>query len=956
MVQSLNLSKRTLLGVGLALALGTLSVANWVDRGRFGVPEDGVMWIDSEAGVSASRIENQSPAALVGVRPGDILRSIGGRPVDEALDATRILAEFGAWTRAEYVIERDGRSERLSIVVGESASRDALAAFLLVLGWSCASLGLLVWLRGPRNAVAHRFYAFSLASLAVFSLSATGQLDVLDRFVYWVDVWALLLVSPLFLDFCTRFSSGGSGRHVLVRPAYALAIAVGAAHHASAGGWFAGGIGEPTLIEFFDTVPLVLLVAGFAAAAIAIRQAVSLTQDPIHLRQLHWIGYGAAGAIAPFACFYVIPFLAGTAPGPNQAFSVLSLALLPASVAVAILRYRLMDVEILWRRATASAFAAALLLLAGYVALFRPDSGPAGLDRFGPLVWLGSLVCAALLYRPIRNWAANALERRTYKDRYEDRTTLAAFAAELATETDLERMVSAVGARLARTFDVDRVAVLAPLGPDGESREGFRLLYVHSPVGMDSDQSLDLGSIPSREPSVGSCVVVLADPTAGDLPAAVAQLQCAHFVPCRLRGRTLAWVGLGLTRSGNLLNSDDLSLAETLAGPFAIALENARLYKSLENKAAQYQLLKDYNENIVESLSVGILVLDSAGCVQSWNTHLELTFRISREQAVGQPLRALLPAALVEAFKACQNESGTGHVYKFRLRAAEFPEAFRPSNAADIGERLVNLAVAPLVARDFKRIGCLLILDDVTDRIELEERVVQAEKLSSVGVLAAGVAHEVNTPLAVISSYSQMLAEKFAQDSAEAALLGKMTEQTFRASEIVNSLLDFSRTSGVTPAPLDIGDVLQSTVDLIEPQLRDASVTVESDLQGGVSVMGSKGKLQQVFLNLFLNARDAMPSGGTLRVACRAVTGTDSMPNVEVLVSDTGGGMEPAVQRRIFDPFYTTKGPGQGTGLGLAVTYGIVREHSGGITVDSAPHEGTTFKLTFPLAKQPVNA
>ena len=263
---------------------------------------------------------------------------------------------------------------------------------------------------------------------------------------------------------------------------------------------------------------------------------------------------------------------------------------------------------------------------------------------------------------------------------------------------------------------------------------------------------------------------------------------------------------------------------------------------------------------------------------------------------------------------------------------------------------------APLVARDFKRIGCLLILDDVTDRIELEERVVQAEKLSSVGLLAAGVAHEVNTPLAVISSYSQMLAAKFAQDSAEAALLGKMTEQTFRASEIVNSLLDFSRTSGLTSGPLEIGDVLQSTLDLIEPQLRDSSVTVESDLQGGVTVMGSKGKLQQVFLNLFLNARDAMPSGGTLRVACLAVRGMDGTPHVEVLVSDTGGGMEPAVQRRIFDPFYTTKGPGQGTGLGLAVTYGIVREHSGGITVDSAPREGTTFKLTFPLAKQPVNA
>lgn len=955
MVRSLNLSKRALLGVGLALALGALSLANWLERGRFGVPEDGVMWSDSEAGVSASRVGIQSPAALVGVRPGDILLSIGGRPVDEALDATRILVELGAWTRAEYVIERDGRSERLSVVIGESASRGALAGFLLVLGWSCASLGLLVWLRGARNAATHRFYAFSLTALATFSLSATGQLDVLDRIVYWVDVWALLLMPALFLDFCTRFAGGRNSRHVLVRASYAMAVGVGAAHHAAAGSWLGSGIGEPTLVQFFDTAPLVLLVAGFAAAALVIRQASRRAQDPALRRQLHWLGYGATAAIAPFAGFYVIPFLVGAAPGPNQAFSVLSLVLLPASITVALFRYRLMDVEILWRRAAASAAAAALLLVAAYVALFRSPVGPDALDRFGPLIWLASLALAALLYRPIRNWAARALERRAYKDRYEDRRTLAAFAAELATETDLARMVSAVGVRLARTFDVDRVAVLAPLGPDGESRDSYRPLYVHPPVGIDAEASLELAAIPSLGSSVGSCVV-LADPTAGDLPAAVRKLQCVHFVPCRLRGRTLAWVGLGLTRFGNLLSSDDLSLAETLAGPFAIALENARLYKSLERKAAQYQLLKDYNENIVESLSVGILVLDSAGRVQSWNTHLELTLRISRDQAIGRSLRALLPAALVESFETCLDDSGTGHVHKFRLRAAEFPDEFRPESAEDIGERMVNLAVAPLVARDFKRIGCLVILDDVTDRIELEERVVQAEKLSSVGLLAAGVAHEVNTPLAVISSYSQMLAEQFAQGSAEAAMLGKMTEQTFRASEIVNSLLDFSRTSGVTPVACDIDEVLQSTLELIEPQLRDASVTVEADLPGGVPVMGSKGKLQQVFLNLFLNARDAMPSGGTLTVACEALAGTDGMPSVEVLVADTGRGMEPAVQRRIFDPFYTTKGPGMGTGLGLAVTYGIVREHSGAITVDSAPGAGTTFKLTFPLAKQPVNA
>ena len=123
MVKSLEVSKRSTLGVSLVLVLSVLSFANWAERGRFGVPEDGVVWVDAEAGVSASVVAPESPAALVGVRPDDILRSIGGRPISEVLDVPRVLAHLGAWTRAEYLIERAGRSERFSIVIGESLSR-----------------------------------------------------------------------------------------------------------------------------------------------------------------------------------------------------------------------------------------------------------------------------------------------------------------------------------------------------------------------------------------------------------------------------------------------------------------------------------------------------------------------------------------------------------------------------------------------------------------------------------------------------------------------------------------------------------------------------------------------------------------------------------------------------------------------------------------------------------------
>ncbi len=249
-------------------------------------------------------------------------------------------------------------------------------------------------------------------------------------------------------------------------------------------------------------------------------------------------------------------------------------------------------------------------------------------------------------------------------------------------------------------------------------------------------------------------------------------------------------------------------------------------------------------------------------------------------------------------------------------------------------------------------------MDDITERIELESQLSQAEKLSSVGLLAAGVAHEVNTPLAVISSYAQMLAKQVHGDEKQSALLEKITRQTFRASEIVNSLLNFSRTSSAEFTNVDLNRVIQDTLTLLDHQFKTARIKVEQELQTELPpIHGNTGKLQQVFLNLFLNAKDAMPSGGTLIIS------TNNGHNVQVVVSDTGTGIAQEHIHRIYDPFFTTKnkphtktGHSSGTGLGLSVTYGIIQEHAGKIRVDSKPGRGTTFTMEFPMVRKAVNA
>jgi signal transduction histidine kinase len=240
-------------------------------------------------------------------------------------------------------------------------------------------------------------------------------------------------------------------------------------------------------------------------------------------------------------------------------------------------------------------------------------------------------------------------------------------------------------------------------------------------------------------------------------------------------------------------------------------------------------------------------------------------------------------------------------------------------------------------------VGRIILVDDITERVTLESQLAQADKLSSIGLLAAGVAHEINTPLAVISSYAQMLSKQLRGDARADERLGpvldKITQQSFRAAEIANGLLNFSRTSTTEFRSTDLNQVIRDTLSLLEHQFKTAQILVDLDLNGELPpIHGNPGKLQQVFLNLLLNAKEAMPSGGRLRVAT-LVNG-----HVEALVSDSGSGIAPEHLKRIYDPFFTTKtkpGDKRGTGLGLSVSYGIIQEHAGKIHVESAIGSGT---------------
>jgi len=260
---------------------------------------------------------------------------------------------------------------------------------------------------------------------------------------------------------------------------------------------------------------------------------------------------------------------------------------------------------------------------------------------------------------------------------------------------------------------------------------------------------------------------------------------------------------------------------------------------------------------------------------------------------------------------------------------------------------VLNIAIAPLWADSQEQTGALVVFEDVTERLRLEDQLQQREKLSSIGLLAAGVAHEVNTPLTGVSSYTQMLLNMLPENDPKHALLEKVRRQADRATDIVNNLLNFSRTGSAAEfTTLDIHRVLDDTLQLLEPQLRRSQIEIVREYDEHLpQVHGNSVKLQQVFTNLILNARDSIANGNG-RIVLATRNGEEDLLTVEV--ADNGIGIDADDVAKIYDPFFTTKGVGRGTGLGLAVTYGIVQEHSGHISVNSTPGIGTTFRITLP--------
>ena len=960
--------------VATLLAIATVAVVlfaifNLQQEGNYQQPDDGIVWTEAPSrvltGLIAVRVMEGGPGAQAGIEPGDLLTAVNDRTIEIGADLDRELKHTDVYGKAEYSIIRRRISLDPIIVIPIPADR-SLQQFTRLEGLVYLAIGIYVLFRRWTAPRATHFYIFCLVSFVLNTFHYTGKFDLLDWTVYWGNVVAEALQPALFLHFALVFPEERLrhwDRRWLLPIVYAPAIGLVFLRVAAIAFWQA----TFALKLRLDQVATAYVAAYFVLAAILFLRSYARANTPLLRQQLKWLTRGTMLAVLPFTALFAVPFLTGfPVPVLVQKIAGLSLVVLPLTFSWAIVRYRLMDTDLIFKRGVAYTLATGTLVGVYFavVALISEQIHtrlPEAVREWGLVL---TILITAQLFDPLKRRFQGWIDQVFDRHRYDYRKALVDFGRGLSSETDLEALLRSIVDRLPSTLLVAKVAVFMADSPD--SPGGFHLAASHGlPFsGENYAPRLDLGFLDFDQPGAHSHIFLENTQQTIHLPdeqqRTAALLDLNYYLPCRvqdsmqagsqsgnqagMRTRTIAVIGLGRTIGGDFLSSEDVELLESLASYIGIALQSASLYARLEEQVSEFERLKEFNENIVESINVGILAVDLEDRIESWNAQMEAMYALSRKEAIGQSLAAVFPPEFIEAFDRFRHESGVHHLYKFRLttRAGE--------------ARTANIAVAPLLSRDFVAVGRIVLVDDITERVTLEAQLSQADKLSSIGLLAAGVAHEINTPLAVISSYAQMLTKQMKEDKRLTPLLERITQQTFRASEIANGLLNFSRTSTTEFRETDLNQVIRDTLTLVEHQMKTARITVAMELSGELPrIHGNPGKLQQVFLNLLLNAKDAMPQGGELRVA------TVANGHVEAVIADSGAGIAPEHLKRIYDPFFTTKSapkPGErrGTGLGLSVSYGIIQEHAGKINVESTLGVGTTFHLEFPLLRNSVHA
>ena len=409
--------------------------------------------------------------------------------------------------------------------------------------------------------------------------------------------------------------------------------------------------------------------------------------------------------------------------------------------------------------------------------------------------------------------------------------------------------------------------------------------------------------------------------------------RSALCVPLVARDRVIGVFNVESHHEGSF-HSDDVAPLMTMAAQAAIAIENARLYERTSQLTERYRQLHQFNNRILQSTALGIYTLDSSLCITSWNKRMEKASGMTEDQVLGRPLLTLFPVLAGEGFDDRLNQVlKTGKPEKLQLIHYNLK-----------GQRRVQKRrLSPLKDGDVTT-GVVIVVEDITEFKGLLDQMIQSEKLAEIGRLSSGIAHEINNPLEVISYSAQLLLREERLSDFHQELLARIGSEVERLQALTSGMLGFSRSGSMKKSRINVNEVLDQVLTFIGYQIQRGQHEVVCVFDDVPDIMADPNQLKQVYINLIMNAVQAMANPGTITLTTRALPF-----GVEIVIADTGKGVDESIREKIFEPFYTTKPEGEGTGLGLYLCRKIMSEHEGSLNFESTPGEGSCFIIRLPL-------
>ena len=747
---------------------------------------------------------------------------------------------------------------------------------------------------------AGRFLALAEALFAAIVVPPLRQDDALWQLLLLLRDFGRLALPPLLVVFFATFPFRVLANHWLML-AFVPSLLVAAARTFSAVGGIPPVVGDVIVPEALDAATAVLAFAGVAAAAaLAVTAYVVSRGDPTRRRQVEWVALGAAAGFAPYLLLSLIPQLAGAELEVLTWISLLPLTLVPLGVASSLLEFRLWDLEDITRQVVATG--AAVLLGGVCFALLNVAITQAGfrLGNWRNLVAVAGGVLLVALAVPARRWLLEGLERLQYRERLEARRALTTFAEEASTHRDPEELLVRLAQRLRDALAVDQVITYLSRGDRLE------------PFPADP-----------RYPALTAADVRGPFPT--DAEAELRERGLWHRFPLEREGRVNGVVYCG-RRNGELpLGHGERRLVAVLTAQASLALENTLLLDDLRRQVEGHRLLEGYLERVFQSSAAALLICDAHGRITRANGR---AVALLERDAAGLADQRL--SALVEL------PSEWGDLLPQDLASV-------PVRFAGGSDRVGLLSISALESEPGRYDGRVVALDDISEQLRMEQRLAQQERLAALGRLAAGLAHEVNTPVTGIASYAQLLKELTPAGDPRVPLVEKLEEQSFRVARIVSNLMELARPTGFERQLVDVAAVAREEAARVRPDAERAGVTLSCRAEGAAPVNGNRVQLELVIHNLLRNALQAIPGGGGIELTVAGAGAT-----VVVEVTDSGPGIAPELADRVFEPFVTSRQGRGGTGLGLAITRDIVQAHGGSIVVARTSPAGTTLRVELP--------